>query len=242
MKRFGRRSVRTASARAALVRAGCVCAASVLGACGAVALLAPARFDPRNIAQYLGITARRHQPPLVAQTQAAAKILAGAKAQIGTRYDASYRVIAYPMGDVDPAKGACTDVVIRALRAAGYDLQKRVHDDMTARWNAYPKTWGLEAPNANIDHRRVPNQMVYFAKYGRQLPRSTSGADLKTWQVGDIIHWNTGEAGNTRLHTGIVSDTRDWRGLPYVIHNGSICIEDDALDRWPIIGHFRFPA
>ena len=180
-------------------------------------------------------------PPLQPQSATAAKILAGAKSQIGTRYDASYQTIAYPMGDVDQSKGACTDVVIRALRAAGYDLQKRVHDDMNACFDAYPKTWGLDAPNPNIDHRRVPNQMVYFAKYGRELPLSTKGAALKSWQVGDIVYWNTGNAGNTRLHTGIVSDTRDWRGLPYVIHNGSICIEDDALDRWPIIGHFRFP-
>ena len=145
------------------------------------------------------------------------------------------------MGDVAASRGACTDVVIRALRAAGYDLQKLVHDDMSARFDAYPKTWGLEAPNPNIDHRRVPNQMVYFAKFGRALPRATTGAALKSWQVGDIVYWNTGNGDNTRLHTGIVSDTRDWRGLPYVIHNGSLCIEDDALDRWPIIGHFRFP-
>ena len=215
-------------------------------ACAFAALTAatsrlPAPFNPNFIANYLGFTPHRNKSPLQPHNATAAKILAGAKAQIGTHYDASYQTISYPMGDVAASKGACTDVVIRALRNAGFDLQKRIHDDMTARFNAYPKTWGLDAPNANIDHRRVPNQMVYFAKYGRELPLSTSGANLKSWQVGDIVYWNTGSAGNTRLHTGIVSDTRDWRGLPYVIHNGSICIEDDALNRWPIIGHFRFP-
>ncbi len=218
---------------------------AIFAVCTFVALTAataqlPAPFNPQFLANYLGFK-RANQAPLKPQSATAAKILAGAKAQIGTRYDASYQTISYPMGDVAASKGACTDVVIRALRAAGYDLQKRIHDDMTARFDAYPKTWGLDAPNANIDHRRVPNQMVYFTKYGRELPLETSGRALQSWQVGDIVYWNTGNADNTRLHTGIVSDTRDWRGLPYVIHNGSICIEDDALDRWPIIGHFRFP-
>ena len=215
-------------------------------AAGAVALVAatpllPAPFNPQFAAKYLGFTPRRNLAPLQPQSATAAKILAGARAQIGTRYDASYQTISYPMGDVAASRGACTDVVIRALRAADFDLQKRVHEDMLAHFDDYPKTWGLDAPNANIDHRRVPNQMVYFAKYGRALPLVTSGQALKSWQVGDIVYWNTGSSGNTRLHTGIVADTRDWRGLPYVIHNGSICIEDDALDRWPIIGHFRFP-
>lgn len=196
----------------------------------------PALFDANFLA-----SKRANQTPLQPQSATAAQILVGARAQIGTRYDASYQTISYPMGDVAASRGACTDVVIRALRAAGFDLQKRIHDDMNARFNEYPDTWGLEAPNANIDHRRVPNQMVYFGKYGRELPRETTGNALKSWQVGDIVYWNTGNSDNTRLHTGIVSDTRDWRGLPHVIHNGSICIEDDALDRWPIIGHFRFP-
>ena len=216
-------------------------AAFAVAALGASATQLPAPFHAQFIANLWGNPPRSNQTPLKPQSATAAHILAGAKAQIGTRYDASYRVIAYPMGDVDASKGACTDVVIRALRSAGYDLQKLIHDDMSARFGDYPKTWHLAAPNANIDHRRVPNQMVYFAKFGRALPLATSGASLKSWQVGDIVYWNTGNDGNTRLHTGIVSDTRDWRGLPYVIHNGSLCIEDDALDRWPIIGHFRFP-
>ena len=208
---------------------------ALLALCALAALGAGATFLPDT-------TSRPDMAPLQPQSAAATKILAGAKAQIGTRYDASYQTIAFPMGDVSPAKGACTDVVIRALRAAGYDLQRRIHDDMTARFDAYPNSWGLEAPNPNIDHRRVPNQMVYLRRYGRELPRETSGKALKSWQVGDIVYWNTGHTGNTRLHTGIVSDRRDWRGVPYVIHNGSVCIEDDALDRWPVIGHFRLPG
>ena len=206
---------------------------ALVGATGIGATQWPARFDTIWRGQPL--------PPLQPQSPVAAQILAGAKAQVGTRYDASYQTISYPMGDVEANRGACTDVVIRALRSAGFDLQKRIHLDMKARWNAYPNKWGLEAPNPNIDHRRVPNQMVYFRRYAQVLPLQTSGPNLKTWQVGDIVYWNTGNTGNTRLHTGIVSDTRDARGLPYVIHNGSVCLEEDALDRWKIIGHFRFP-
>ena len=219
---------------------------ALFAACTLVALTAamsqfPSPLNAQWVANYLRITSRANMAPVKPQNASAAKILAGAKSQIGTRYDASYQTISYPMGDVAASKGACTDVVIRALRSAGFDLQQRIHDDISARFDAYPKTWGLDAPNTNIDHRRVPNQMVYFAKYGRELPRATTGAALKSWQVGDIVYWNTGNSDNTRLHTGIVSDTRDWRGLTYVIHNGNVCIEDDALDRWPIIGHFRFP-
>jgi uncharacterized protein YijF (DUF1287 family) len=180
-------------------------------------------------------------PPLPVKSPVAAKILADAKTQIGTLYDASYRTIAYPMGDVETGKGACTDVVIRSLRAAGYDLQSLVHEDMKAHWQSYPKTWHLSAPNPNIDHRRVPNQMAYLRRHAVALPLSTVGSDLQTWQPGDIVYWNTGNTNNTRLHTGIVSDTRNEKGEPFVIHNGSVCVEDDALTRWRIIGHFRFP-
>ena len=209
----------------------------------ALALLIAGGFGARQIYAWFRVelAPRGAMAPLVPKSPVAAQILAGAKAQIGTTYDASYQTISYPMGDVEANRGACTDVVIRALRHAGFDLQKRVHLDMNAHWKLYPKKWGLSAPNANIDHRRVPNQMVYFARFGRALPLETSGENLKNWQPGDIIYWDTGNGDNTRLHTGIVSDTRDARGLPFVIHNGSVCLEDDALDRWKIIGHFRFP-
>ena len=95
----------------------------------------------------------------------ARQIMQAAKAQIGTRYDARYQTIAYPLGDVPANRGACTDVVIRALRATGIDLQQRIHADMLQNWPAYPRKWGLDAPNPNIDHRRVPNQMQYFATH-----------------------------------------------------------------------------
>ncbi len=178
----------------------------------------------------------RHNPP---QSTLAARVVSGARAQIGTRYDASYVTIAYPGGDVPSSQGACTDVVVRALRAAGYDMQQLIHDDMKQRWAAYPRTWGLKEPNPDIDHRRVPNQMVFLRKHGRELTKTVNQSTLKQWQPGDLVYWKSGP---TRLHTGVLSDSTDMNGVPLVIHNGYICVEDNCLTRWPIIGHFRFPG
>jgi len=87
-----------------------------------------------------------------------------ARAQIGvtTGYDPAYRQIAYPGGDVPMQTGVCSDVVVRAFRGLGIDLQKEVHEDMAKAFDHYPHKWGLKHPDANIDHRRVPNLMTYF--------------------------------------------------------------------------------
>src|SRR5688500_15693860 len=82
--------------------------------------------------------------------------------QVTTSYDPSYARIGYPGGDVAPSTGVCTDVVIRSFRAAGVDLQETVHRDMAKNFSSYPRRWGLKRPDTNIDHRRVPNLMVYF--------------------------------------------------------------------------------
>ena len=172
-----------------------------------------------------------------------AQIVQGAKRQIGTIYNASYQPIAYPNGDVSSTRngrkqGACSDVVIRALRFAKLDLQRLMHEDMTRHFALYPQLWDLKAPNANIDHRRVPNQMTFFARFGQALPTEFNSSTRKLWQPGDIVCWDTG---NGRTHTGIVSDGVDQNDTPLVIHNNSVCREDDCLQHWPIIGHFRFP-
>ncbi len=166
----------------------------------------------------------------------ARQIVQAAKEQIGTRYDARYQTIAYPLGDVPENRGACTDVIVRALRAVDIDLQQRIHADMLQNWKSYPRKWGLNAPNPNIDHRRVPNQMKYFDTHAHVLTKRADASTWKQWQPGDIVFWNSGEG---RLHTGIVSDGVASDGEPFVIHNGSVCREDHALNRWPIIGHYR---
>jgi uncharacterized protein YijF (DUF1287 family) len=81
-------------------------------------------------------------------------------------YDPSYFQLDYPNGDVPQDKGVCTDVVIRAYRKIGIDLQKEVHEDMKSNFSKYPKIWGLTKPDKNIDHRRVPNLMTFFTRHG----------------------------------------------------------------------------
>ncbi|HZK25825.1 MAG TPA: DUF1287 domain-containing protein [Oscillospiraceae bacterium] len=167
-------------------------------------------------------------------------ILLGARAEAKkrVRYNAAYAVIAYPGGDISQTQGACTDVVIRALRNADIDLQVLIHQDMQANFALYPQDYGLDAPDPNIDHRRVRNQMVFFSRFGQELPLTVAD-QLETWQWGDIVSWRCADG---QLHTGIVSDRTNRQGIPLVIHNNSVTKEEDCLQRWDIIGHYRYPA
>lgn len=167
-------------------------------------------------------------------------IVIGAKEEVIKRvkYDASYQNLDYPMGDVESGVGACTDVVIRALRKAGYDLQELIHEDMKANFNLYPNRWGLTKPDFNIDHRRVPNQIIYFERFGTKLPKTYNEETKESWQSGDIVYWKMPSGLD---HTGVISDRQDRSGIPLVIHNAFVTIEDDALLRWEIIGHYRYP-
>jgi uncharacterized protein YijF (DUF1287 family) len=166
-------------------------------------------------------------------------VLLGARQEVknGTRYDASYEVISYPGGDVSMGHGACTDVIIRAFRNAGIDLQQLIHEDMKENFHLYPQKWGLEGPDANIDHRRVPNQVCFLERYGTSLPLGVS-EELDKWQWGDVVYWRFP---NGRDHCGIISDRTGKDGLPLVIHNAGSAREEDCLLRWEIVGHFRYP-
>lgn len=177
-------------------------------------------------------------PSAVPLSPKQAKIVGRAKAQIGDAYDASYRVLPYPGGDPPAGRGACTDVVVRSLRADGIDLQARVHQDMTRHWDQYPHQWGLSRPDPNIDQRRVPNLAVFFRRNGKTLPNTVTPQTLPTWQPGDIVCWKMPGGGD---HTGLVSDRRDPRGIPLVIHNLGRCEEQDVLTDWKIDGHYRYP-
>ena len=176
--------------------------------------------------------------PAPAMTATQAKIVAGARAQNGDVYDAAYSTLPYPNGDPPAGRGACTDVVVRGLRAAGVDLQMLVHQDMKRRWNAYPHSYHLARPDPNIDHRRVPNLAVFFRRHGRVLPNAVTPKTLPTWQPGDVVCW---KLPNGLDHTGLVSDRRDGRGIPLVIHNLDRCAEQDVLTDWLIAGHYRYP-
>lgn len=158
-----------------------------------------------------------------------------ARKQIGvtTLYDGSYQRLHYPNGDVSRERGVCTDVVIRALRELGLDLQQQVHEDMRQAWSSYPKLWSMTGPDRNIDHRRVPNLAHYFQRRGWQLAVSD---DASGYQAGDLVTWRL--PGNLP-HIGVVSDRRQ-NGRPLIIHNiGAGVVEEDMLTRFPVTGHFR---
>lgn len=172
-----------------------------------------------------------------AKARSADALIVAARGQVGvTRgYDPAYVRLAFPGGDVDPATGVCTDVIVRAYRVAfGLDLQALVNADMRAAFSAYPRRWGLSRPDANIDHRRVPNLEVFFTRQKAKLavPSSPSG-----WKPGDIY---TALIGNSRPHIGIVTDRSEGE-QPLVIHNiGAGAREEDALYAHPITGRYRW--
>src|SRR5688572_27094543 len=145
-------------------------------------------------------------------------LVTAARQQVGVTvvYDGSYRVLAYPGGDLPIERGVCTDVIVRALRVArSLDLQKLVHEDIRAHFRDYPSRWrwGLTRPDTNIDHRRVPNLMVYFERAGFQKPVTARAAD---YLPGELVTW---DLGGGVPHIGIISDRRAVTGAPLVIHN-----------------------
>lgn len=151
-------------------------------------------------------------------------------------YDPSYFRIDYPNGDVPANKGVCTDVIIRAYRKLGIDLQKEVHEDMKDNFAKYPNNWGLSKPDKNIDHRRVPNLMTFFERHGTILSITQTPAD---YRPGDIVCWSLGGGIS---HIGIVSNKKTENGeRPLIVHNiGSGQVLEDMLFDFVIIGHYRY--
>jgi uncharacterized protein YijF (DUF1287 family) len=202
-------------------------------------------LDRRSLLLGLGasLAACRAQPAAAASeatspvADKATQLLAAARKQVGVTlsYDPAYTALPFPGGDVPLEKGVCTDVIIRAYRdALGFDLQALVNADMRAAFGAYPRTWGLTAPDRNIDHRRVPNLRTWLARQHAELPipRDASG-----WQPGDIF---TSILAKTATHIGFVSDRQGASG-PLIIHNiGEGAREEDALLDWPITGRYRW--
>ena len=151
-------------------------------------------------------------------------------------YEPAYVVIPYPNGDVPKQTGVCSDVVIRAYRKLGIDLQKEVHLDMVSYFSQYPKIWNMKKPDSNIDHRRVPNLMTYFKRHGLSLKITMNPQD---YLPGDIVCWQL-EAGIT--HIGLVSNRLAFDGQTYqIIHNiGNGQVLEDCLFHFAIIGHYRY--
>lgn len=178
------------------------------------------------------------QAPAGSVSPRARALIDAARRQIGVTlsYDPAYTALAFPGGDVNRAKGVCTDVVIRAYRDAfGIDLQAEVHRDMAAHFGLYPKRWGLRRPDRNIDHRRVPNLETFWARQNARLPIPSRPDD---WKPGDVF---TLLIDNRLPHTGIVSDRIAANGNPLVIHNiGSGTREEDRLFDFRLTGRFRW--
>ena len=152
-------------------------------------------------------------------------------------YDPNYYSIPYPNGDVASNIGVCTDVVIRAYRKHGIDLQKEVHLDMKSNFGLYPKIWGLNRTDTNIDHRRVPNLMVFFSRFGKIKKISSNPND---YLPGDIVCWDLN--GNNKTHIGIVSNKKSRDGKRFlIVHNvGAGQVLEDCLFSWKIIGHYSY--
>ena len=174
--------------------------------------------------------------------RASVELAQAALARTDTRvtYDGAYRAIAYPNGDVPAHIGVCTDVVIRSLRTLGVDLQQLVHEDMVAHFDRYPKLWGLNKPDSNIDHRRVPNLETFFTRRGFALSLSQPLLQKSTnYQPGDIVSFRI--AGKLP-HIGIVGENK----VPgtdhyYIIHNmGNGPQQEDVLFKYNVHGHFRY--
>lgn len=151
-------------------------------------------------------------------------------------YDPAYTRINYPNGDVPADRGVCSDVVIRAYRKLGIDLQKEVHEDMRDHFHRYPNFWGLTGPDRNIDHRRVPNLMVFFKRFGQVRPITPNPGD---YLPGDIVCWNLGGA---ITHIGLVVNRKSSDGRRHlIVHNiGGGQVLADCLFDFTIIGHYRY--
>jgi hypothetical protein len=183
--------------------------------------------------------AQKPQPPSISRSTFLQKFAGAAieRTQHSVPYEPAYVRIAYPGGDVPADTGVCTDEVIRSYRAVGVDLQKEVHEDMVQHFAAYPRKWNwlLAKPDPNIDHRRVPNLMVFFARKGEVLPITARTED---YNPGDLVTW---DLGGGVPHIGIVVDKKGAAGRFMIVHNiGQGPRMEDVLFNWKITGHYRY--
>jgi hypothetical protein len=183
--------------------------------------------------------AQAHKPSAGVRAAVGAKLAAAALQQTArpVAYDASYVRLDYPGGDVPQERGVCSDVIVRAYRQVGLDLQKLVHEDMSRNFAVYPHLWGAGGPDPNIDHRRVPNLMTFFQRRGSALPVTAKVAD---YRPGDVVAWDLGSG---RTHIGLVVWPKAAGNRPLVVHNiGPGPKAEDVLFAWKLIGHYRYPA
>jgi uncharacterized protein YijF (DUF1287 family) len=158
------------------------------------------------------------------------------QSKITTGYDPSWVKIDYPNGDVPAETGVCSDVVVRAFRKAGIDLQQEVHEDMIRAWADYPKKWGAKGTDTSIDHRRVLNLMTWLNRQRKSLPITQDRAD---YLPGDVVAWDLSEG---LEHIGILTNVSSEADQHYlIVHNiGAGARIEDVLLTWKIVGHYRY--
>ncbi len=167
-------------------------------------------------------------PPADDDASFGLRLAVAAAAQVGdvTIYTPRYQRIAYPMGDVSPLYGVCTDVVIRAYRALGIDLQELVQISRGGRGDP------------SIDHRRTETLRRFLAAHGQSIPVSDFAENFKP---GDIVTYHRPQNRSSTAHIAIVSDRIAPSGRPYIIHNRGWGVQfEDALFVDRITGHYRF--
>jgi uncharacterized protein len=197
-------------------------------------------FSTALVTMSVGSRAQGKLAETEARREFLTKLVAAAveRAQHVVRYEPAYVGIPYPGGDVPADTGVCTDEVIRTYRAVGIDLQKEVHDDMKKNFSEYPRIGAKPAkrPDTNIDHRRVPNLMVFFSRKGETLAITERAED---YAPGDLVTW---DLGGEVPHIGIVVDQKTPTGGHYMImHNiGRGPKIEDVLFSWKITGHYRY--
>ena len=208
----------------------------------AAVLLPPAKLSAATLVFLLGATFLWAQttPTLDPRAAFTQRLVAAAIERTAhqVRYDPAYVRIPYPNGDVPAGTGVCSDEIIRIYRAVGVDLQKEVHEDMQANFSSYPNRfrWMLFRTDTNIDHRRVPNLMVFFGRKGEKLAITTNAA---AYAPGDLVTWDLG--GNIP-HIGMVIDRKSAASGRYmIVHNiGAGPKMEDVLFNWKITGHYRY--
>jgi uncharacterized protein YijF (DUF1287 family) len=181
----------------------------------------------------LGAGALPKSPPAEAKSSSSASAFGARLAAVARRqtshfvfYNPAYVKIAYPMGDVPRYFGVCTDVVVRAYRALGIDLQVQVHKS------------GAGSGDTNIDHRRVEVLRRFFASRGTSLPITSNPAD---YQPGDIVTYYMPDGWLSKTHIAIVAAEKTAAGVPLVVHNRGWGVQaEDWLFAEQITGHFRY--
>lgn len=167
--------------------------------------------------------------------QLAAAALAYATQDVN--YQTSYQTIDYPMGDVAASNGGAADLVVRCLRKQGIDLQKEIHEDMVRDFRRYPQLWSATAPDANIDHRRVPNLHAFLERHATSLTPQRVPSHFKP---GDLVVWSLVN-GESHIGIAVPGPAGSLKDVWVVHHLGGKPKWENVLLDYPIIGHYRFP-